>query len=50
MREPRYLGDGLYVEDHGHQFCLYASNGISRTNEVFLDASMLKSLNEWVDQ
>jgi hypothetical protein len=29
MREPQYLGDGLYVEDEGYQYRLFASNGSS---------------------
>lgn len=48
-REPHYLGDGLYVEEGNWpgEMCLYASNGITRTNQVFLDGEMLQILYEW---
>lgn len=49
-KEPIYLGDGLYAEDQGYQIRLYASNGLTTTNEVFLDQSMLQKLNNWVEQ
>lgn len=49
MRSPIYLGDGLYAEDQGYQIRLYASNGLTTTNEVFLDQSMLQKLNNWID-
>jgi len=48
MRDPIYLGDGLYAEeDHPGRMRLYASNGITVTNEVFLDGDMLAQLNAW---
>lgn len=47
MKEPIYLGDGLYAEDQGHQIRLYATNGMYSTNEVFLDGQMLSTLVDW---
>lgn len=41
---PIYLGDGLFVEDQGYQFRLFASDGIQTTNEVWLDRSMISKL------
>jgi hypothetical protein len=49
LREPIYLGDGLYAEQ-GHwagEVCVYASDGVTRTNQVYLDAEMLSRLSEW---
>ena len=38
-----YLGDGLYAEFDGFQFRLYASDGISVTNEVFLEPEVMRA-------
>lgn len=48
-RQPIYLGDGLYAEEGSWpgEACVYASNGLTRTNQVYLDAEMLQSLYEW---
>lgn len=48
MRPPAYLGDGLYAEHQGYQVRLYAFNGITTTDEVFLDREMLARLNEYM--
>lgn len=48
MKPPVYLGDGLYAEDQGYQVRLYATNGISVTEEVFLDREMLAALMKYV--
>ena len=47
MKDPIYLGDGLYAEDSGYNIRLYASNGVTATEEVFLDREMLKKLVDW---
>lgn len=40
-----YLGDGLYAKFNGYTIEVYASpNGITRTNEVFLEPQVLQSL------
>jgi hypothetical protein len=46
---PIYLGDGLYAEKSRWpgEVCLYASNGITRTSEVYLDMDMLDQLHTW---
>lgn len=49
MKRPTYLGDGLYAEE-GHwpgQIRLYASNGVTVSNEVFLEDNMLEVLTDW---
>lgn len=46
--EPTYLGDGLYAMFDGWQIKLWASNGLSVTNEVWLEPSVLARFLEWV--
>lgn len=43
-----YLGDGLYAEHEGWRVRVYASNGITTTNEVWLDGEMLAKLNQFM--
>lgn len=48
---PReYLGDGLYAEFDGWQIRLFAHNGISHTNEVFLEPSVLAAFFRYVEK
>ena len=46
--EATYLGDGLYAEFDGYQFEVYASNGLSKTNRVFMEPSVVTSFFEYV--
>lgn len=39
-----YLGDGAYAEWNGWSFVVYTSNGIERTNEVYLEPSHMREL------
>lgn len=39
-----YLGDGLYYQFDGFQVRLFASNGVSVYNEVFLELPVLRAL------
>lgn len=43
-RQPEYLGDGLYADFDGQTVRLFASNGVSTSNEVFLEADSLAAL------
>jgi hypothetical protein len=46
---PIYLGDGAYAEQ-GHwagEVCVYTSNGINRTNAVYLEIEALDQLHAW---
>lgn len=45
-----YLGDGLYVKDHGHQTELFADNGIHKTNQVFLEPEVLRNFLRWLGE
>ena len=46
--KPEYLGDGLYAEYDGWQIRLYAHNGVSHTNEVFLEPDVLAAFQRYV--
>jgi hypothetical protein len=43
-----YLGDGLYAKFDGYQIELYASNGLEKTNRVFLDYATLENFIEFI--
>lgn len=45
-----FLGDGLFVSYDGYQYRLYASNGISVTNEVFLEPSVLQNFLHYISR
>ena len=47
-KEPVYLGDGLYADFDGYQIELYASNGIEKTDRVFLEPAVLRAFFEYV--
>jgi hypothetical protein len=44
-----YLGDGLYASFDGYQIELYASNGICKTNQVYLDPHVLAAFLRYVE-
>lgn len=50
LEDAHYLGDGLYVTHDGWQVELFAHNGIGKTNQVFLEPSVLKAFVEWLKQ
>lgn len=44
-----YLGDGVYVDDtFGVE--LYTSDGISKTNSIYLEPEVLKALINFLDR
>ena len=45
-----YLGDGAYVELEGDVVVIYTSNGIERTNIVYLEPSAVQYLMEWLSR
>lgn len=47
--DATYLGDGLYVYNHGHQIELFAHDGIRKTDQVFLDESVLLAFQRWLE-
>ena len=46
--EPVYLGDGLYADFDGFQIELYSSNGMMKTNQVYLEPSVLTAFLNYV--
>lgn len=49
LQEPVYLGDGLYAAFDGWQIRLYAHNGVTATNEVFLEPQVLAVFLRYID-
>jgi len=51
-KDPKdtYLGDGLYASYDGYQIELYAYDGISKTNIVFLEPAVLQAFEEYVEK
>lgn len=50
MLEPVYLGDGLYAQYDGYQIELYASDGIRKTNQVYLEPGVLSKFFDYVSE
>lgn len=49
MDSATYLGDGLFARYDGFQIELYASNGIEKTNQVFLNDQVLERFERYVE-
>lgn len=47
-KTDEYLGDGLYVADEGYMFELYASNGLGKQHQVFLEDFVLRNFLRYV--
>jgi hypothetical protein len=49
-KQATYLGDGVYAEDDAYcQIRLYTSNGITVTNEIFLEPQAIDRLNKFAN-
>jgi hypothetical protein len=48
LTKVEYLGDGLYAECTGDMIRLFASNGVTTTNEVYLDPAVLQAFLNYV--
>lgn len=46
--EPAYLGDGVYVKIVAGMICLTTENGVSTTNEIFLDSDVYAALQRYL--
>jgi hypothetical protein len=44
-----YLGDGLYAHFDGYQIELYASDGICKTDRVYLEPAVFKTFLLYVE-
>ena len=50
-KKAAYLGDGAYVEGHGScEVRIYTSDGITETNEIFLEPQAIAKLNKFADR
>lgn len=49
-KEKRYIGDGVYIEFNGYQLKLTTEDGISVTNEIYLEPSVFDSLEIYVQE
>ena len=46
----RYLGDGAYVDFDGYGIMLTTENGISVTNEIYLEPQVYAALVQYAEQ
>jgi len=46
--EKQYLGDAVYVQEEGGDVVLTTEDGISETNTIILEPTVLRSLDEWL--
>lgn len=46
----QYLGDGVYVDFDGYQLVLTTENGISVTNQIFMEPIVVAALIEYFDK
>lgn len=45
-----YLGDSVYIEDHGFQIRLTTENGFGPSNEIFLEDSVVYALFDFIQR
>lgn len=43
-----YLGDGVYASDDGYHIILETSNGVSTTNQIYLESNVIQSLINFI--
>ena len=48
VRNDEYLGDGLFAKFDGFQFEVYASNGMCKTNVVYMEPSVVTAFFDYV--
>lgn len=52
--QPIYLGDGVYLQPQDFQLRLFTSDGITGTNNVYLDPyvaeALYEQLKEWLNK
>lgn len=47
LEAKTYLGDGYYAGHDSHQICVYASNGETDYNPVFLERDVMQNLIQY---
>jgi hypothetical protein len=48
MSGKEYIGDGVYVDFDGYNIVLTTENGISVTNTIVLDPTVIKSMLTYI--
>ena len=46
FKKTEHLGDGAYIGFTGYDYCLFTTDGISISNEIYLDG--LKTLKQFI--
>ncbi len=49
-KESSYIGDGLYAHSDGYQIRLFASDGLSILEQVFLESNTVAVFLKYVEQ
>lgn len=50
LQNKIHIGDGVYLEVNGpYEIILTSYDGVSTTNVIFLEYSMLKAINKFVE-
>lgn len=44
-----YLGDGLYASHDGHMIRVFANDGVTTTNTVYMETFVLENFEKWVE-
>lgn len=45
-----YIGDGVYAKFDGYGVWLYTSDGVTVTNEIYLEPSVFATLKNFVEK
>jgi hypothetical protein len=47
MRDPEYIGDGVYVGHDGFHFILRTDSHLNQSGQIFLEPSVLQNLIDY---
>jgi hypothetical protein len=50
FREPRYLGDGVYIGHDGYQIWLHANNHERPTDRIAIDHNVYVEMKRYADK
>lgn len=50
MTDEVYLGDAVYAKFDGYHIQLWTSDGIRKTNEIFMEPDVLHSFEQYVSR
>lgn len=46
--KKQYLGDAVYMDDDGYHLVLTTENGLTTTNEIYIEPSSFDALLEYI--